>query len=172
MKNRVLKIAVVMYLGVLTGCATIMGTDSHTMPISSAPNDATIVITDEKGVEVFKGNTPTTVTLKKSDGSYFGKKNYNVVISKAGYSSQTIPVTGSPSGWYIFGNLAFGGLIGYLIVDPLSGKMYNLSPESISTALPSSANTSHNNKATDGSITVMLIEQVPAHLRERMQLIN
>jgi len=172
MRNIVLKIASAVFLGILTGCATIMGTDTHNMPISSAPSDAIVLITDEKGVEIFKGNTPTTVTLKKSDGSYFGKKSYNVVVSKSGYNSQTIPVTGSPNGWYVAGNLVFGGLLGYLIIDPLNGKMYNLSPENISATLPASANTSHNNKATDGGITVMLIEQVPAHLRAKMQLIN
>jgi len=172
MKNIILKIASVTFLGMLTGCATIMGTDTHNMPISSTPSDAMVLITDEKGVEIFKGNTPTTVNLKKSDGSYFGKKSYNVVVSKSGYSSQTIPVTGSPNGWYVAGNLLFGGLIGYLIVDPLTGKMYNLSPENISATLPTSTNTSHNNKATNGGITVMLIEQVPVHLRGKMQLIN
>jgi hypothetical protein len=172
MKNSVLAFAIAVSIGTLTGCATIMGTDNHTMPISSTPNGARVIITDEKGVEIFQGNTPTTVTLKKSDGSYFGKKAYNVVISKAGYKSQTIPVTSSPSGWYLAGNAVLGGLIGWLIIDPFNGKMYNLSPENISTALSTSARSSHNNKTTDGSIMVMLIEQVPAQLREKMQLIN
>jgi len=170
--NTILKTSLALFFGVLTGCATIMGTETHHMPISSTPSDAVILITDEKGVEIFRGNTPTTVTLKKSDGTYFGKKSYNVIVSKSGFNSQMIPVKGSPNGWYVAGNLVFGGLIGYLIVDPLSGKMYNLSPDSINTNLPSSANTSHNNKATNGGITVMLIEQVPTHLRGRMQLIN
>lgn len=155
-----------------TGCATIMGSDVHNMSIASTPSDASIRITDEKGLDIFQGKTPTTITLKKSDGSYFGKKTYTVAISKAGYQTQSIPVTGSPNGWYIGGNLIFGGLIGWLIVDPLSGKMYNLSPESINASLSSGEKLSHNNSSKDGGVTVMLVEDVPLALREQMKALN
>ncbi len=172
MKNYIYRGVVVSLFGVLAGCATIMGDESHIMPISSSPSEAVISITDETGTEIFKGNTPITVTLKKSDGSYFGKKSYTVKISKPGYETQLIPVTASPSGFYVAGNLIFGGLIGWLIVDPLNGKMYNLSPESISSTLPASSKVSHNNTATGGGIAVVLIEDVPASLRGKMQAIN
>lgn len=172
MRNIALKIVFASLFVVLSGCATIMGTETHVMPINSNPSDAGVLITDEKGMEVFKGATPTSVTLKKSDGSYFGKKSYTVKISKTGYETQVIPVTASPSGLYIGGNLIFGGLIGWLIVDPLNGKMYNLSPENISSTLAASVNTSHNNTATNGGIAIMLLEDVPANLRGKMQRIN
>lgn len=172
MKPAALRTALLLLLISVSGCASIMGTDSHIMPISSNPSDALISITDEKGTEIFKGATPTTVTLKKSDGSYFGKKTYTVRISKSGYETQVIPVTGSPSGYYVAGNLLFGGVIGWLIVDPLSGKMYNLSPENISSTMAASTKTSHNNSATDGGIAIMLMEDVPAGLRGKMQLMN
>ena len=142
------------------------------MPINSNPSDAVVTITDEEGIEIHSGKTPTTVTLKKGNGKYFGKKSYTVKISKSGYTIQTIPVKTSPSGWYIFGNAVFGGLIGWLIVDPLSGKMYSLSPENIDSTLTSSNTTSHNNTATDGGIAIMLIKDVPSHLHGKMQLIN
>ncbi|MCB1984704.1 MAG: hypothetical protein KDF49_04680 [Nitrosomonas sp.] len=169
--NAILKTSLALFFGVLTGCASIMGTSTHNMPIGSTPSDAMVLIMDGKGVEVFKGDTPTTVTLKKSDG-YFGKKSYKVVISKNGYGTQTIPVTASANGWYMFGNLAFGGLIGYLIVDPLTGKMYNLSPENIDATLTASNTSSHNNTASDGGIAIMLIEDVPSNLHGKLQLIN
>jgi hypothetical protein len=38
------------------------------------------------------------------------------------------------SGWY-FGNILIGGLIGLLIVDPLTGAMYDLEPENIEQSL-------------------------------------
>ena len=47
-----------------------MGQPTQLVPIMSTPSDASILVTDEKGVDVFKGQTPTTVTLAKSDGSY------------------------------------------------------------------------------------------------------
>lgn len=156
----------------MSGCATIMGSDTHSMPITSTPSDALIRISDEKGMAVFEGKTPTTVTLKKSDGSYFGKKTYTVTISKQGFETQTVPVTGSANGWYIGGNIVFGGLIGWLIVDPLNGKMYNLSPETITSSLPDAAKKSHNNTSTDGGITVMLMQDVPVALLGKMKALN
>jgi hypothetical protein len=171
MINKQLKLALILVCSILTGCATIMGSENHVMPISSSPNDALIVITDEKGVEVFKGTTPTSVTLKKSDGTYFGKKSYIVKITKSGYESQSIPVKASPSGWYIAGNFIFGGLIGWLIIDPLNGKMYNLSPENINSNLLVSSKSSRNSSSTNG-IYVMLLNDVPIQLRDKLALIE
>lgn len=154
----------------LAGCASIMGSPNQLVPISSVPSDAAIVITDETGAEIFKGATPTNVTLQKSTGHYWGKKSYTVTISKPGFSAQTIAITASANGWYIGGNLLFGGLIGWFVVDPFSGSMYTLSPENISASLP--AGSAHNNTAKDGSIAVLLLQDVPAELRDKMQRIR
>ena len=162
--------AMAMSAFLLGGCATIVGDKTQLIPISSTPSDATILITDEKGTEVFKGSTPTSVTLQKSDGSYWGKKSFTVEISKEGYKTQTIPVAANANGWYIGGNIIFGGLIGWFIVDPLNGAMYTLSPEQITSTL--GENVAHNNTATDGSISIALIQDVPASLRSKMKRIN
>ena len=156
----------------LSGCATIVGSPTSTVPISSTPSDASIVITDERGQEVFKGTTPTSVTLNKSSGNYWGGKSYVVKITKEGFAPQSIPITSSANGWYIAGNLVFGGLIGWFIVDPLNGGMYTLSPDTISASLGGAAKSTHNNSAHDGSIAVMLIQDVPANLRDKMKRIN
>ncbi len=153
----------------IAGCATIVGQSTHLLPIASTPSDAAVVITDEKGAEIFKGTTPTQVTLAKSDGSYFGGKAYTVKISKDGFQTQSIPVESHVNGWYIGGNLVFGGLIGWLIVDPLNGGMYNLTPETIASTL--STTTAHNNMSRDG-IAVMLLQDVPPELRGKMVRIN
>lgn len=154
----------------LTACATIVGNPTQVLPIQSTPSDATISIVDESGTEIFKGTTPTTVTLQKSTGSYWGKKSFTVRISKEGYRDQLIPVTASANLWYIAGNAVFGGLIGWFIVDPLNGNMYTLSPEVVNSSLP--AKTAHNNKVTDGSISIVLLQDVPQDLRGKMQRIN
>jgi hypothetical protein len=152
------------------GCASIMGNAIHVMPISSSPSNASIVITDETGKEIFRGNTPTTVSMEKSTGRYFGKKSYVVKISKEGFVDQSIAVTASANGWYIGGNLVFGGLIGWLIVDPQNGKMYNLSPENISPTLqPNAASPSKENVKT--SLNVIPLQNVPQNLREKMVLV-
>jgi hypothetical protein len=154
----------------LSGCATIVGHPTQMLPLSSTPSDATISIVDEAGAEVFKGTTPTTVTLAKSTGHYWGKKSYTVTFTKDGFKSQSVPVTASANGWYIAGNLVFGGLIGYFVVDPLNGNMYTLSPEAVSATL--GQQTAHNNAATDGSIVVMLVQDVPAALRGQLTRVN
>lgn len=155
--------------GLLLGCATMVGSPTQTLPISSTPSKAEVLITDERGNQVFSGQTPTSVTLQKSDGSYFGGKSFQVRISKDGYQSQTIPVETTPSGWYVGGNLIFGGLIGWFIVDPLNGQMYNLSPEVISATLGEEH--SHNNQSGD-AISIMLVQDVPQALRPHMEPIN
>ena len=47
---------------------------------------------------------------------------------KSGTSCQayTSKIPYDVSGWYAGGNLFFGGLIGYLIVDPMTGAMWTL----------------------------------------------
>jgi uncharacterized protein YceK len=151
----------------LSGCASIMGSPTQTVPISSTPSEARIVIADEAGVEVFAGNTPTSVTLNKSTGRYWGKKNFTVTISKPGFQTQVIPITASANGWYIAGNFIFGGFIGWFAVDPFSGSMYTLSPDAVAATLPADK-AAHNNKATDGSISIVLLQDVPANLRDKL----
>ncbi len=154
----------------LGGCATIVGDQSQLVPISSTPSDASILITDEKGVQVFKGLTPTSVTLQKSDGSYWGKKSFTVNLSKEGYATQIIPITAHANGWHIAGNILFGGLIGWFFVDPLNGAMYTLTPEQAGAKLGEKV--ANNNSATDGSIAIVLIQDVPLSLRHEMKRIN
>ncbi|MGM9489126.1 hypothetical protein [Ideonella sp. YS5] len=155
----------------LSGCATIMGSPTQTLPIASTPSDAKVVITDEAGTEVFAGQTPTSVTLNKSTGRYWGGKSFKVTITKPGFKTQVIPVTSSPNGWYIAGNFVFGGLIGWFAVDPLSGNMYTLSPEAVASTMDAEK-TAHNNTSKDGSIAIMLIQDVPAQLRDQLVRIN
>lgn len=111
-----------------------MTKDSELINIATTPSAADVEIIDEDGGAIFNGTTPTSVTLKKADG-YFDKKSYKMTISLDGYTAQTINMQTSPSGWYIVGNLVFGGLIGWLIVDPLTGAMWTISPTDINEEL-------------------------------------
>ena len=154
----------------LSGCATIMGTPTQTVPISSTPSEAKVVISDEGGTEVFAGQTPTSVTLNKSTGRYWGGKSFTVTISKPGFKTQVIPITSAPNGWYLAGNFVFGGLIGWFAVDPMSGNMYTLSPEAVAASMATES--AHNNGAKNGSIAIMLLQDVPQHLRSQLVRVN
>ena len=117
-----------------TSCASIVNESIQRVQLDSTPVGADVVITDvSSGETVFTGQTPANVSLEKGDG-YFSGKDYQVVFQLAGYQPRTVDLEHSLSAWYWGGNLLFGGLIGYLIVDPLTGAMWNL-PERISEEL-------------------------------------
>lgn len=159
-------IAAVLLLPVfLTGCATIVGKDVFPLTINSNPDGANIVIVDERGRKMFTGTTPSTVTLAAGE-SYFHAKTYSITFSKPGYTEQYATVKASLSGWY-FGNILFGGLIGLLIVDPISGKMWKLQPDV--TANLSEKLALNTDQPT---LKIMTLNQVPKHLRKHLVRIN
>src|SRR5690606_22977613 len=119
-----------------SSCASIFGKSSYPISINSNPVGANVTITDKKGKEVFKGQSPTTVTLKSSSG-YFSKAQYQVKIESEGYSQQIVPINYKLNGWY-FGNILLGGIIGMLIVDPATGAMYKLDTPAINVTLSKS----------------------------------
>ncbi|MGV3658577.1 MAG: hypothetical protein ACO1TE_00280 [Prosthecobacter sp.] len=108
----------------LTNCASIVGKSSYPVSITSTPSAANVTITNKKGVAVHSGLTPTTVTLKSSAG-FFQNERYTLTFSKPGHTSRSVPLKAGISGWYA-GNIIFGGLVGILIVDPLTGAMWRL----------------------------------------------
>lgn len=152
----------VLIIGLTAGCASIVGKSGpESVIISSSPDAATISITDETGAIVFRGATPTVVSLEKKKG-YFSGKDYIVSIRKAGYTEQLVQVRTRASGWYIGGNLLFGGLIGYLVVDPLTGAMWTFDTNAINTTLTPSTTSQYG----DWQLKVVMLEQVPGSLRD------
>ena len=135
--NKVFAFFIMLGVFVMTGCATIVGDDSQLVQINSNPAGAAFEIKDDSGRVVAQGKTPQGVTLAKSDGSYFGKKSYQIMFTKEGVQPVTLPIKASANGWYIGGNIVFGGLIGWLAVDPFNGGMYTLKPKEINPTLAS-----------------------------------
>ena len=119
-----------------TSCASIVSKTSYPISINSSPSEANITVTDKKGIEVYVGNTPANLSLKSGAG-FFSKARYQVEFSKPGYDKRVVPVEYKIDGWY-FGNLVFGGFIGFLIVDPASGAMYKLETKFINETLTQS----------------------------------
>jgi hypothetical protein len=85
-----------------------------------------------------------------------------------GYDSAEVNLDSSVSGWY-FGNLLFGGVIGMLIVDPLTGAMYNLTPEKIEQ--PMSASQAQLIRNGQG-LLIILASQTTQHERDDMVRVN
>jgi hypothetical protein len=146
----------------IAGCATIVGKSVYPVAITSRPAEADITVVDETGKTVFKGKTPTTVSLSTKAG-YFQGKDYTVTFAKPGYANQTAQIKRGVSGWYIGGNFLFGGLIGWLIVDPLTGAMWTLQEETSATLSPQTSM-----QKSDASVQVVSIDEVPDSLRSKM----
>ena len=117
----------------LGGCATIVHGGPRTIPVESTPPGATVSIYDRSNTLVSKQTTPFVVSLPIKF-RYFKAQNYRLVFDMPGYQPAESNLESTVSGWY-FGNILIGGLIGMLIVDPLTGAMYNLKPEKIERSL-------------------------------------
>ncbi|ASN14161.1 MULTISPECIES: hypothetical protein [Pantoea] len=126
MKQHILALAAAM---LLSGCATIVGTETQSVLIDSQPPGARFTVQDENGRPVAEGYTPKTVILEKSNHRYFGKKHYLLMLESPGYVPVTVPIEARANLWYLLGNIPLLGLPGWLLVDPFYGGMYNLEPE-------------------------------------------
>lgn len=118
----------------LSGCASIVAKNDQVVTISTEPDGADVIIKNSKGRVVHKALSPTNVTLLTSDG-YFSGETYSVSLRKNGYWGKDLVINSTPRGWYLFGNIAFGGLVGWFIVDPVTGAMYKLKSEDINETL-------------------------------------
>ncbi len=116
--------ASVLSASLMSGCSTIAGKSDYDVVIDSNPSAAHYVITNRAGQKVSSGVTPATVNLKSSAG-YLKGESYKIALDKSGYPDTVYSLNSSLSGWY-WGNILVGGLIGMLIVDPLTGAMYKL----------------------------------------------
>lgn len=141
----------------LGGCATIFEGSTQPVTFKSVPEAAGISITNRAGEKIHAGTTPVTLTLKRGAG-YFKSEVYSVRIEKEGFKTKDLTVTGSVNGWYV-GNILFGGIIGLLIVDPATGAMYDLAPDTINASLDAM---DVKTSKSEGSLTIVLAENVPA----------
>jgi len=157
------KLIVVLISILVFSCASIVSKTARQITINSSPDNAEFIIKDEKGIVVHRGKTPATVTLKTGEG-YFKGKEYTVLIRKEGYEEQSVVIRKELNGWYL-GNILFGGLIGLLVVDPLTGAMWTLTPQDINVNL-----NQRQARINNGSLTLSVIQlqDLPEELRHKM----
>lgn len=147
----------------MSGCASIVSKSKYPVQISTNPEGVEISVEDAKGKTIFTGKTPTTVVLKSGDG-FFKGANYTVSFKRAGYKAVTAKIHRGLDGWYI-GNLIFGGFVGLLIVDPLTGAMWKLDDLHIDLDKNQAANDKRE-------LQILSLNEVPEHLRVKMVRIN
>lgn len=117
-----------------TGCASIVRGGAQDLSIVSVPPAQFEIHDNRSGSVRLAGTTPAVVKLDTGAG-YFQGASYTVKLSSEGHVPQSFPIESSVNGWYAGGNLLIGGLIGYLIVDPATGAMWDLSPTQINAPL-------------------------------------
>jgi len=149
----------------LSNCATIFGGASKkAVSINSNPSGANVTVTDGKGAVVHQGVTPTSVALEPG-GGYFQPGNYTMTFTKKGSPTQVIKFTAHMNGWYI-GNLVFGGLLGLVIVDPLTGAMWALDDSCTATLGGTASN------GTQHSLRVVERSQIPKEWEKHLVALN
>ncbi len=116
MKKSIISCSLALTL-LFSSCATIISGSKQNVKFASNPSSASIFI-DE--VEV--GKTPFEIKLAR-------KSEHSVLIKLDGYQTYQTNLTKEFNAWYL-GNILIGGLIG-LIIDPITGAIYNLSPSEI-----------------------------------------
>jgi len=120
----------------LSGCATIVHSGPRAIPVASSPPGAKVSIYDRSNTLVLTNTAPFVAQLPVKFG-YFKAQTYRLEFALPGHAPAVVNLDSRVSGWY-FANLAFGGLLGMLIVDPLTGAMFNLTPEKIDQPLTTS----------------------------------
>jgi hypothetical protein len=151
----------------MSGCATIVHSGPRNIPIASTPAGAKVSIYDRSESLVMTNTTPFVAPLDPKFG-YFRGQTYRLVFEMPGYHSAVVKLDSSVSAWYL-GNLVIGGLIGMLIVDPLTGAMYNLTPERIEQPLaPAQAQLIRSGQG----LLVILASQTTEHERAAMVRVN
>lgn len=166
--------AKVMLLGLLLvamvlsqGCASIISKSKYNVRIASTPSGVPFVVYNKKGEQVYSGTTPTTTPALKAGAGYFSGESYTLEFRRDGYPVQKAEIERGVDGWYIAGNFVFGGLIGWLVVDPLTGAMWTL--KDLHVDLDGGAKASLE---APGSLKLVSLDEVPKSLRSTMVRIN
>jgi hypothetical protein len=164
MRIRIFAAAMVGALAFVSGCATIFtGGGSQKVNVASTPPGAQVSITNRAGQVVSTGSTPFEAKLKKGAG-YFKSENYTLNFTMPGYQPHQVRLTPRISGWY-FGNIALGGLLGMVCIDPATGAMYKLEPKDVAVTLQA-LKVAH--RPEEGSLVVVATTQLPLGVALRM----
>jgi len=148
-----------------TSCASIVSHSSSMVGIDTTPQGASLQILNRQGLIIYNGRTPATISLKHGSG-FFKKASYQVKLSMEGYQPKVVVIDAHLNGWY-FGNLLFGGVIGFLIIDPATGAMYKLNntyvdetmaPQAAGAGLPAATQT----------LKIIALKDVPAKWRKSL----
>lgn len=117
-------VIIILVAAMASGCASIVSKSTYPVTFDSNPSGASIRVWNKDGLVVYNGTTPATLALDSGAG-FFSPAQYEVEADMPGFRTGKTIVRAGLDGWYI-GNLIFGGPIGLLFVDPITGAMWRL----------------------------------------------
>ena len=109
----------------LNGCASVFSVSEYPVHIDSVPSDMEIVDTDRNGDIEYRGRTPAVVNLD-ARGGYFVREKYTVKLYDAGNVVGRKQIDGGVDLWYFVNFLPWTTLVGFFVIDPLTGAMWSL----------------------------------------------
>lgn len=168
MKNNQSFIPALLIVGmiILSSCASIVSKSAYPLKITSVPTNAAISISNLSGSVIYTGTTPASVELRAAQG-FFKREQYAVTFKLDGYADAKVPVYFKVDGWY-WGNLLFGGVLGFLIIDPATGAMYKLATPMITQTLSPNDGYSLNTP----QLEILDINDIPEELRNNLVLLE
>jgi len=123
--NTLLSAACLALVVLSTGCSTVMCGKNQTVPITSRPPGADVIVFNKYDDVVFKGVTPCDVILARGDADT-GAGFYKVTVAKDGYEKVEVDLLGKVNRAYLAN--VMNGCIGMVTVDPYTGAKWTLSP--------------------------------------------
>ena len=136
----------------------------HPMNLSTAPQDTKIIIENHKGENVYRGLSPVIISIKSSNG-IIEPAEYRIYVDTEGCKKHIINIRCNNDEWYI-GNIAFGKLINWIVVEPCTGNMWMLT-KNINDYLSIKQPTSACKK-----LCISTRKQVPRELENKLIKIN
>ncbi|MBL9187953.1 MAG: hypothetical protein JNK23_10775 [Opitutaceae bacterium] len=149
------------------GCASIVHSGNRTITINTEPAGAKATVTKAGGDIVTVNRTPCTVSLDPKRG-YFKGQAFVLKLELEGHKTVELQLQPAVSGWF-FGNILFGGLIGMIAVDPVTGSMWNIEPDKIEQKLTTAQAAAIESQA---GFTVVLASTLTAGERAAMTQIR
>jgi hypothetical protein len=149
----------------ISGCASIISKDTYPMKLDSDPKGAKVQIIDQYGRVVFQDITPTTAQIDVGDG-FFKKADYTIKFELDGHMTKIYKPDIGIDPTYVVGNLFFGQIIGWLVIDPATGAMWELKSRYLHADF-----TGGESEIGDAgnTIRIMHIDSVPEELREYLE---
>lgn len=153
---------------VLAGCGSIFGGSRQKVRLHSIPTNAPFTVFDiPTGKRLQVGMTPAIIDLKRGRGFMKGAQ-YRIVFESEGHEPRVVDVVARVNGWYVTGNAVIGGIVGWLVLDPITGGMWSLAPNELTVDFEAAGD-----QASDaGNLRVVTLDQIPADARAKLSPIT